>query len=85
MLGNAIAPIIAGLIAQNIGLRSVFVMTATGYVMAVALLAAPALREARSQRREAAKLPAEDAESTQPAAVSHDGPKAVARRPRGTG
>jgi DHA1 family multidrug resistance protein-like MFS transporter len=51
MLGTATAPILSGIIAQNISLRAVFAMTAAAYVVAASLVAIPALREARSQRR----------------------------------
>lgn len=52
MLGTATAPIMAGIIGQNIGLPAVFAMTAAGYVVAASLLAIPALREFRSLRRQ---------------------------------
>ena len=63
MLGNATSPLMAGVIGQNIGLRAVFVMTACGYLLAVSLLAVPALREYLGVRRQARAQTA-DAEST---------------------
>jgi MFS family permease len=63
MLGTATAPIMAGIIGQNIGLQAVFGMTAAGYVLAVILLAVPTYREARSLRSQPAAQTTE-AEST---------------------
>ncbi|MCC7371945.1 MAG: MFS transporter [Chloroflexi bacterium] len=51
MLGTATAPLISGVIASQIGLWSVFIQTATAYLLAVVLLALPALRETMATRR----------------------------------
>jgi len=51
MLGNAIAPIMSGIIAQNISLRAVFVTTSAAYVLAALLVAAPTIRRARTGSR----------------------------------